>query len=467
MKFQFVDPITLRRTLIRRSLWRPVSSLATLSAVVLLASTRAVAGADGGLPGGNTAEGDNALNSLTSGAGNTAMGDSALFSNTIGGANTAMGDSALFSNTTGNSNTATGISALSTNNGNNNTADGAGALLSNSRGSNNTASGCEALYKNQIGSNNTAAGFQALQENVTGNQNTAVGYLALQKNTDNSNTAVGYIALQNNTTGSQNTATGDDTLHRNTTGADNTATGFAALQDNSSGNFNTAVGVRALFNNNGSSNIAMGASAGINLSTGSNNIDIGNLGFAGDSDTTRIGTPFNPSTGNGQNRAFIAGIYNVNEGGTIKPVYINSNGQLGIQPPASSARFKDQIKPMDKTSEAILGLKPVTFRYKSDSAGTPQFGLIAEEVAKADPNLVVRDDSGEIYTVRYDAVNAMLLNEFLKAHRRLEEQDYKLKAQAAAISLQRQQIETLAASLEKVRDQVQASQPTLVAGNQD
>src|SRR5205823_3677490 len=159
------------------------------------------------------------------------------------------------------------------------------------------------------------------------------------------------------------------------------------------------------------------------------NIDIGNLGVAGDSGTTRIGTTFNaitgagieggagttrigttfnPSTGDGQNRAFIAGIYNVNESGTIKPVYINSNGQLGTQPPASSARFKDQIKPMGKTSEAILGLEPVSFHYKSDSAGIPQFGLIAEEVAKVNPDLVLRDDNGQIYTVRYDAVNAMM-----------------------------------------------------------
>ena len=474
MKLQFVDPITLRRTLIRKSFWRPVSSFAMLSALALLASTRAVAGADGGLPGGNTAEGDNALNTLTSGTGNTAMGDSALMSNTTGNSNTAIGDSALFSNITGESNTATGISALSSNNGNNNTADGAGALLNNSRGSNNTASGCEALYKNQIGSNNTGAGFQALQQNLTGNQNTAVGYEALQKNTDNANTAVGYIALQNNTTGSQNTATGDDTLHRNTTGADNTATGFAALQDNSSGSFNTAVGVRALFNNNGSSNIAMGASAGINLSTGSNNIDIGNLGVAGDSGTTRIGTTFNPSTGDGQNRAFIAGIYNVNESGTIKPVYINSNGQLGTQPPASSARFKDQIKPMGKTSEAILGLEPVSFHYKSDGAEIPQFGLIAEEVAKVNPDLVLRDDNGQIYTVRYDAVNAMMLNEFLKEHRKATAEQCKVEEQARAIQEltglvrnQQKQIEKLTAGLQRVSVEVELAKqkPKAVANH--
>ena len=115
------------------------------------------------------------------------------------------------------------------------------------------------------------------------------------------------------------------------------------------------------------------------------------------------------------NSCFIGNIYGVNEGGTISAVYINSNGQLGTQPPASSRRFKKEIKSMDQTSEAILALKPVTFQYKSDKTGTPpQFGLIAEEVAEVNPNLVVRDENGEIYSVRYEAVNAMLLNEFLK-----------------------------------------------------
>src|SRR5207244_4629685 len=152
------------------------------------------------------------------------------------------------------------------------------------------------------------------------------------------------------------------------------------------------------------------------LTTGSNNIDIGNLGVAGDSGKIRIGKT-SSATG-----TFIAGIYNKNEAGAIKPVYINSSGQLGTQPPASSRRFKKEIKPMDRTSEAVLGLKPVTFRYKDDDTGTPQFGLIAEEVAKADPNLVVRDEHGDIYTVRYEAVSAMLLNEFLKEHRKVENQ---------------------------------------------
>jgi Chaperone of endosialidase len=141
------------------------------------------------------------------------------------------------------------------------------------------------------------------------------------------------------------------------------------------------------------------------------------------------------------------------------PVYINSNGQLGTQPPASSRRFKEAIKPMDKSSEAILGLKPVTFHYKSDAQNTPQFGLIAEEVAKVNPDLVVRDDNGEIYTVRYEAVNAMLLNEFLKEHQRAVADHRKVEEQGALIARQQKQIEALTATVQKVSDQIALSKP--------
>src|SRR5262249_19357696 len=193
------------------------------------------------------------------------------------------------------------------------------------------------------------------------------------------------------------------------------------------GTNNTANGANALLHNTGSNNIAVGNSAGISLTTGSNNIDIGNAGAAGESAKIRIGKQGT------QTAALIAGIYNVNEGGTIKPVYINSNGQLGTQPPASSQRFKEAIRPMDNSSEAILGLNPVTFHYKGDREGTPQFGLIAEEVAKANPDLVMRDENGQIYTVRYDAVNAMLLNEFLKEHRTVQEQQREIESLKAEL----------------------------------
>src|SRR5262249_15163811 len=177
-----------------------------------------------------------------------------------------------------------------------------------------------------------------------------------------------------------------------------------------------AEGFQALLHSTGSNNIALGANAGSNLTTSSNNIEIGNVGVAAESAKIRIGKQGT------QNGTFIAGIYNVNEGGTIKPIYINSTGRLGTQPPASARKFKEEIKAMENASEGILKLKPVTFRYKNDAEHTPQFGLVAEDVAKVNPDLVVRDEKGEIYTVRYDAVNAMLLNEFLKEHRKNEEQ---------------------------------------------
>ena len=244
---------------------------------------------------------------------------------------------------------------------------------------------------------------------------------------------------------------------------------------------NTANGVDALLNNTtGVLNIALGAGAGQNLTTGNNNIDIGNEGAAADTNTIRIGAV------GVQAATFIAGIYGVNEGGTITAVYINGNGQLGTQAPPSSRRFKKEIKPMDQTSEAILALKPVTFQYKSDTKGTPQFGLIAEEVAEVNPDLVVRDAQGEIYSVRYEAVNAMLLNEFLKEHRTVQELKSIAAKQEATIAQQQKdfqataaeqqkEIKALTASLkeqasqiQKVSDQLEVSKatPQIVASNQ-
>jgi len=224
----------------------------------------------------------------------------------------------------------------------------------------------------------------------------------------------------------------------NTTGGANTASGVNALLSNTDGDFNTAIGFNALnINTAGNNNIALGFSAGSNI-TGDNNIDIGSTGGGGESGTIRIGQL------GSQTRTFIAGINGVNEGSPTA-VFINTTtGQLGTTPPASSRQYKREIKPMDKVSEAILALKPVTFHYKSDASGTPQFGLIAEEVAEVNPDLVVRDEKGDIYTVRYDAVNAMLLNEFLKEHRRGEEQDCKIQEQETTIAELRSEIRNLA-----------------------
>jgi len=211
------------------------------------------------------------------------------------------------------------------------------------------------------------------------------------------------------------------------------------------------------------------SNAGSNLATGHDNIDIGNVGIAGDSSTIRIGDTVNANI-----TTFIAGTSGVNEGGTISAVYINTDGQLGTQPPPSSRRFKKEIKPMDHTSEAILGLKPVTFHYKSDSTGTPQFGLIAEEVAAVNPDLVVRDEKSEIYSVRYDQVNAMLLNEFLKEHGKVEKLEAAVAQQRkdfqstiaqqqksfqSRLAEQEKQIEALASSLQKVKAQIELGKP--------
>jgi len=260
------------------------------------------------------------------------------------------------------------------------------------------------------------------------NANTAEGEGALfNLTTGTDNAASDFSALINNTDGDFNTASGPFALVNKTTGEFNTASGSAALQDNTDGDFNAASGHNALSSNStGSFNIALGAEAGGNLTTGSNNIDIGNRGVAGEATTIRIGTREKHTN------TFIAGINGVTVAGGVG-VIIDSKGHLGTA--VSSAHFKDEIKPMDKASEAILALKPVTFRYKHelDPKGIPQFGLVAEQVEKVNPDLVARDEQGKPYSVRYDAVNAMLLNEFIKARRQIDSQQKEIKALTAGL----------------------------------
>jgi hypothetical protein len=379
----------------------------------LLPKTQAVSPApDGGYPGGNTAEGQNALFSLTTGSSNTGTGYKALFSNTSGHDNVASGSQALFRNTTGIYNTANGLQALYKNTtGTNNTAKGESALYSNSTGDNNTANDESALYSNTTGSNNTANGYEALVFSTTSGDNTANG----------------YQALYSNMTGNLNTANGDAALYSKVTGTNNTATGVGALNNNTTG----------------ISNIALDLLSGSNLTTGNFNIDIGNAGIAGESNTIRIGS--------GQSATYIAGIYGATASGGVA-VYINSAGQLGTM--ASSARFKQNIHDMGAASEVLLVLHLVTFQYKPelDPKGIAQFGLVAEDVEKVNPALVSRDTDGKPYTVRYEAVNAMLLNEFLKEHKTVQEQ-------GAVIAHQQKQIEALTAGLEKVSDQLEVSKP--------
>jgi hypothetical protein len=345
---------------------------------------------DGCYPGFTTAEGCKALASLTTGAGNTGVGWSALFLNTTGSFNTAVGAGALDLNT-----------------GDNNTAVGAAALLLNTTGIYNTANGVDALVYNDTGSQNTANGALALFHNTIGFANTAMGPSALFFKTE----------------GDFNTAIGNGALLQNTEGDGNTAMGGSALFGNATGDENTAIGDLALLNNStGSNNIAVGNNAGSNVTSANNVIAIG-LAGASVSNTTWIGNVYGNATLNAQ----------------AAPVVVSVDGQLATN--VSSQRFKKDIIDMEKVSEAILALRPVTFHYKTDTQGIPQFGLIAEEVAKVNPALVLPDKEEKPYTVRYDQVNAMLLNEFLKEHHKVEQMQKQIDALTAVVQKVSAQLE--------------------------
>jgi trimeric autotransporter adhesin len=267
----------------------------------------------------------------------------------------------------------------------------------------------------------------------------------LFNNTAGGNTGIGARALRQNTTGFQNVAVGHGALTTNVEGSFNTALGQSTLALNT-GDGNTACGNVALFNNIGNNNTALGNIAGSNLTTGDNNIDIGyNVGgVASESNTIRIGNSDIAAT-------FITGISGATASGGAQ-VFVNSNGKLGTS--TSSARFKEDIKPIGKASEAILALKPVSFRYKKeiDAQSIPQFGLVAEEVEKVNPDLIIRDREGKPQTVRYEQVNAMLLNEFLKAHHKMEEQQKQINTLTV-------QLKEQAAQIQKVSAQVKMSRP--------
>jgi hypothetical protein len=333
----------------------------------------------------------------------------------------------------------------------------------------NTAEGSSALLHLNGGTYNTAVGWSSLGFNVTGNLNTAVGAATLLANTADNNTATGAGALLNNTTGSYNTAngvfalfsntaghdnasTGDYSLYNNTTGSNNTAFGRIALYANTIGDGNAAYGEEALDGNTtGSNNTAIGDLAGKDLTTGDNNIDIGYnvVGLAGESNTIRIGNP-------NVTDAFIRGI----SGTTVASgdaVLVASNGHLGTI--TSSRRFKQEIKPMAKASEALFSLKPVTFRYKKeiDPAGSSQFGLVAEDVERVNPDLVTRDENGKVHSVCYDKVNAMLLNEFLKEHKLVQELNSTVQKQASMMAQQQARIDAMELTLQKASAEVQMS----------
>ena len=370
------------------------STIRLLVAFLCLSSSQPKARAvspppDGGYPGANTAEGENALFNLTSGLRNTGVGFETLFSNTTGGCN--------------------------------------------------TASGFQALHDNIGGRLNTASGYQALFKNITGEFNTAIGSRALIVNTTGrSNTAIGNDALGDNTIGDSNTATGDDALRLNTTGVNNTANGSNALESNTSGSRNTASGFNALKSNTtGDSNVALGMNAGSNATTGDGNVYIGTGmdGVAGEANHTYIRN-INRSAVNGGGT------------GTVR-IYL-ATGLLGHE--TSSRRYKTNISPIGKASEAIFALKPVTYQYKKeiDPSQSPAFGLIAEQVAEVNPNLVAHNSEGQPETVQYEMVNAMLLNEFLKEHRKNEKQEARIAELTAEVATLFTTVKEQAAQIRKV-----------------
>ena len=342
------------------------------------------------------------------GGGNTVEGFNALISLNGGGFNTALGWASQASLTDAFYNTAVGAGSLALNNAADNTAVGAAALLLNTTGAENTAVGTNALVYNDNGGGNTANGAFALFSNTTGTVNVAMGWNALLRNDD---------------------------------GSGNVAIGEESLVNNVSGGVNTVVG----------------AMAGANILAGSNNVYIGWAvdanGPFDESDTIRIGRP--PNATSPALHCFIGGIA---AGGATANVQVDATTGELLQV-VSSARYKENIKPMDQASEAIFALKPVTFRYKKklDAKGIPQFGLVAEEVARVNPDLVILDREGRPDSVRYEGVNAMLLNEFLKEHRKVEQQR---KDFEAALAQQQKQIDALTAGLQKVSGQLELSKST-------
>jgi len=374
----------------------------------------------GGYPNFTTAAGDHALQALTLGVGNTAIGTFSLFSVTTGSFNTAVGAGSLDLNT----------------------------------GDSNTATGAAALLFNTAGTENTATGTAALELNSTGGFNTANGAFALFSNTQGeTNTATGLQALFNNTIGFDNTANGANALISNTEGIDNTATGDLALRNNITGDGNTAIGHNALANStSGDLNTALGANAGNGVTTASNVICI-----------RAAGTDVSDS-------CFIGNIYSNAQpivGTDPDSVTITSGGRLG-RGNVSSRRYKHDIKPMEKASEVLYALKPVSFRYHKeyDATQTLAFGLIAEEVAEVYPDLVGRNPEGQPESVRYEQINAMLLNEFLKEHSKVQEQEATISQLKSTLAKketidahQQKQIEALTAGLQKVSAQLELNKP--------
>jgi Chaperone of endosialidase len=371
---------------------------AILSALAFLPRVQAVVPPpDGCYPNFTTAEGCNALGSLTSGAANTGVG---WFS--------------LFSTTTSFGNTGVGAGALALNQADNNTAVGGGALFLNTTGTENTAVGANALVHNADGSENNAVGTNALFANVSGFFNNAHGRNALVASTESENNAFGDLAMENNTSGSGNTAIGDDALRNNV---------------------------------DGNSSVAIGDEAGTSLGPSVNNC-------------IAIGAPGDGPFATFDNTCFIGSIFGqaVSDPASQVPVFVDQFNNVGVFN-TSSRKLKHDIQPMDKASETLYRLKPVTFEFNSDWKGTKQFGLIAEEVAEVDPQLVVRGRDGEIMAVHYEQISNMLLNEFLKEHKKVEELQATVAQQQIGMEVLTAQLKEQAAEIQKVSAHPEVSKP--------
>ena len=410
-----------------RSLALFTTVLSVLTCFVLLPQMRAAPDVTPQLPesfsGSNTFDGFNALSSQTGNSFNSAFGWQSLASQTTATAVTGCGAGTLLFNTA-----------------DNNTAVGAAGLLFNTGGTLNVAVGGFSLLQNTTGDDNTAVGMQALQNNVGGVTNAALGVFAAQNSTSDFNVALGGFSLRATTAGTRNTAVG-----------------AGAMESGDAGNDNTAVGELAGNNISGSSNTCLGSSAGANQTNGEGGIYIGaqvEAGTPGEFEFIRIG---NDTAFTFPYDTFIAGIYNRSAGPSPLLVFCGSDGKLSANP--SSRRFKHDIKPIDNTSDAILALKPVSFRYNNDSTDTPWFGLIAEDVAQVNENLIVRDKEGKPFGVRYDAVNAMLLNEFLREHKKVEEQQASISQLKSEMQTMIAQLKEQAAQIQKVSAQLEVSKP--------
>src|SRR6266536_255312 len=364
--------------------------------------------------------------------------------------------------------------------------------------SSNTADGQAALFSLTTGLYNSAFGFDSLLSNSTSNFNTGVGAgTLLLDNGDPTagegirNTAVGAGALLDNTTGGSNTAVGTFALFSNTDGGGHTAVGTGALQNNNASGFlsaNTAIGALAgvSYTADESSNICIGAGTGgtagenntIRIGTNLSSGGIGVLDSGPAANFVLIGAGLNTqgisvgtligfgnvsianglSTTTGASSCNIGGIFNQPLPAGSHAVTVGPNNQLA-DATLSSRRLKKDIAPIDKLSEGLLALRPVTFHWKTDNTNEPEFGLVAEEVAEVNLDWITRNPQGEISGVRYETIPVLLLNEFLKEHKKVEEQQANIAELKSTVGVLTAQLKEQAAQIQKVSAQVEMNKP--------